>query len=109
MARPAITIVALASMALSALAGIAGAAEMRSPDTLERLVRQDCGACHGITLKGGLGPAITPDQVREIDDASLSEIIRDGIPGTPMPPWGPLLGPGELDWIVDYLKGRATP
>lgn len=82
---------------------------MRPPEVLERLVRQDCGACHGITLKGGLGPAITPARARQIDDAQLAEIIRDGIPGTPMPPWGPLLGPGELDWIVSYLKGEARP
>ncbi|HAF55336.1 MAG TPA: cytochrome C55X NirC, partial [Thauera sp.] len=26
---------------------------------LIHIVRQDCGSCHGLTLKGGLGPALT--------------------------------------------------
>lgn len=25
---------------------------------LETLLYQDCGSCHGMTLKGGLGPAL---------------------------------------------------
>lgn len=32
----------------------AGAEEPAAPEMI-RLVRQDCGACHGMTLKGGLG------------------------------------------------------
>ena len=27
---------------------------------LIHIVRQDCGSCHGLTLAGGLGPALTP-------------------------------------------------
>ena len=27
---------------------------------LIHLVRQDCGSCHGMTLQGGLGPALLP-------------------------------------------------
>jgi cytochrome c55X len=28
---------------------------------LSNLLVQDCGSCHGMTMKGGLGPALTPD------------------------------------------------
>lgn len=28
---------------------------------LIHLLKQDCGSCHGLTLKGGLGPALLPD------------------------------------------------
>ena len=28
---------------------------------LIHIVRQDCGSCHGLTLAGGLGPALTPE------------------------------------------------
>nr|WP_211295339.1 cytochrome c [Meinhardsimonia xiamenensis] len=71
---------------------------------VERLVRQDCGSCHGLTLKGGLGPAITPEAVAKYDDETLAEIILDGVPDTPMPPWRALLGPGELEAIIAYLR-----
>lgn len=70
---------------------------------LERLVVQDCGSCHGLTLKGGLGPDIRPDTLAHWDRAGLTQIILDGIPGTPMPPWRPLLTEAEARWIADYL------
>lgn len=78
------------------------------PVALERLVVQDCGSCHGLTLKGGLGPDIRAQSLQHYDPEGLGQVIRDGIPGTPMPPWGLLLRPEELDWIVTYLlKGDA--
>lgn len=87
------------------LAGFFAAAEAQAVDdtALERLVRQDCGSCHGLTLKGGLGPDIRPDALSHYDHDTLKMVISGGIPGTPMPPWEPLLTKDELDWIVTYL------
>ena len=31
-------------------------------------------------------------------------IILDGIPGTAMPPWRPLISEADARWIADYLK-----
>ncbi len=70
---------------------------------LRELVRQDCGACHGLTLKGGLGPALTAEALRERDPRALFLTIRDGRPDTPMPPWGRYLKDEEIDWIVQQL------
>lgn len=72
---------------------------------LERLVLQDCGSCHGLTLKGGLGRPINPDRMREYDRIDLRDIILDGVPGTAMPPWRPLITEREALWIADYLRG----
>lgn len=75
---------------------------------LERLVRQDCGSCHGMTLKGGLGPDIRAEALDGSDPETVSQIILDGVPGTPMPPWRPLITDVEARWIADYLlKGGA--
>lgn len=75
---------------------------------LERLVRHDCGSCHGMTLKGGLGPDITAQALAGIDSETLSQIILEGIPGTPMPPWRPLISEADARWIAAYLlKGDA--
>ncbi|MDO5658600.1 MAG: cytochrome c [Paracoccus sp. (in: a-proteobacteria)] len=70
---------------------------------LEHIVIQDCGSCHGLTMKGGLGAAITPADLAGRDPEGLAEIILDGLPGTAMPPWRPLLTEAEARWIADYL------
>ncbi|WP_433990282.1 hypothetical protein SuNHUV7_17510 (plasmid) [Pseudoseohaeicola sp. NH-UV-7] len=86
-----------------ASAAIAGdRADVDGP-ALERLVKQDCGSCHGLTLKGGLGPDIQPSSLAHHDPETLGTIILDGIPGTAMPPWRPLLTKAEVEWVVTYL------
>lgn len=76
---------------------------------LDKLVRQDCGSCHGLTLKGGLGKPLTKDELAEWDNEQLTQIILDGVPGTPMPPWRPLLTEAEARWIANTLKAGALP
>lgn len=71
---------------------------------LENMVLQDCGSCHGMTLKGGLGLPLTTEALASADRAGLALIILDGVPGTAMPPWRPLLSEDEAMWIADYLK-----
>jgi cytochrome c55X len=74
---------------------------------LEHMVIQDCGSCHGLTLKGGLGRPLTHDALAHADREGLALIILDGVPGTAMPPWRPLLTEAEALWIADYLKGET--
>lgn len=76
---------------------------------LANLVRQDCGSCHGLTLKGGLGKPLTPDHLQSWNREQLVSIILDGVPGTPMPPWRPLLSEPEARWIVDRLQHGDLP
>lgn len=79
-------------------------AHSQSPQAaLERLVRQDCGSCHGMTLKGGLGPNLRASRLAGRSAGSLAQIILDGVPGTPMPPWRPLLSESDALWIATYL------
>jgi cytochrome c55X len=89
------------ALAVSALAG--------PPDPGRRgallyLLRQDCGSCHGLTLKGGLGPPLLPSSLEGKPDEALVETILDGRPGTPMPPWGFEISPDEAAWMVEQLK-----
>jgi len=71
---------------------------------LIRLVRQDCGSCHGMRLTGGLGPALTPEALKDKPAAALINTILRGRPGTPMPPWNTFLSESEATWIVDGLQ-----
>ena len=72
---------------------------------LEHMVIQDCGSCHGLTMKGGLGRPLTREALAHADREGLALIVLDGVPGTAMPPWRPLLTEAEALWIADYLKG----
>lgn len=76
---------------------------------LERLVRQDCGSCHGMTLKGGLGPDIRANRLAGSEPAALAAIILDGVPGKPMPAWRPLISESDALWIARYLLTETTP
>ena len=71
---------------------------------LVTLVRQDCGSCHGMTLKGGLGPALEPAALAGKDGEQMSFVILHGRRGTPMPPWREHLSESEAHWIVEQLK-----
>ncbi len=68
------------------------------------LVRQDCGSCHGMTLKGGLGPSLLPEALKDKSAAYLKSIILHGRPDTAMPPWQRFLSDAEAEWIVSNLK-----
>ena len=97
-----------AVLATGTFAGSAGAGEV-DRGRLADLLRQDCGSCHGLTLNGGLGRPLTPGALSGWDRASLASVILDGVPGTPMPPWRPLLTRDEVDAIVDMLKTGDLP
>ena len=81
----------------------AWANELPDTEALKRLVHQDCGSCHGLTLKGGLGPDLRPQNLEHYDVDDLAGVILEGIPGTAMPPWGPLISVEAANWIAQYL------
>jgi len=68
-----------------------------------RMVRQDCGSCHGLTLQGGLGPALTPPALADRSPDSLVWTILQGRPGTAMPGWAGFLSEAEARWVVARL------
>lgn len=68
---------------------------------------QDCGSCHGLTRKGGLGSPLTPEALEGRTAEGLALIILDGVPGTAMPPWRPLISEADAAWIADYLLKDA--
>lgn len=70
---------------------------------LQNLLIQDCGSCHGLQMKGGLGPALLPELLKGKNADYLSTVILHGRSGTAMPPWSPLLSPEEARWIAERL------
>jgi cytochrome c55X len=70
---------------------------------LIHLLKQDCGSCHGMTLKGGLGPALLPEDLSGKSLAFVINTITYGRPGTAMPPWQSLLTEQEIHWLSEQL------
>ncbi|AXY41706.1 cytochrome c [Halomonas sp. JS92-SW72] len=79
-------------------------ADALNPERLETLLYQDCGSCHGMTLRGGLGPALPRDRMQTLSPEALTHIIRHGIPGSAMPGWKALLSEEEARWIAEHLQ-----
>ena len=87
------------------------AAESPTPQRqqeLANLLQQDCGSCHGLQFKGGLGPPLLPDHLRGKSDSLLVDTILNGRTGTAMPPWRALLTESEAAWLVERLRSNKT-
>lgn len=68
------------------------------------MLRQDCGSCHGLSMKGGLGPPLLPAALKDKDAEQLRFVVLHGRRGTPMPPWSRFLTDDEAAWVVELLK-----
>ena len=71
---------------------------------LIHLVRQDCGSCHGLTLNGGLGPALLPETLKDKSPQYLKAAILHGLAPSAMPPWKRFLSEADAEWIVINLQ-----
>lgn len=103
---PALLLHVVVLVSLTLLAALVSAAPP-PPAARERalvhMVRQDCGACHGLTLGGGLGPALTPEALAGKPVDALVATVMAGRPGTPMPPFRGIVSEAEAYWIIDRL------
>ncbi|MNG96485.1 hypothetical protein D3C79_555540 [compost metagenome] len=101
-------VVSLASLLLVPPAFAAPDAQRQAQ--LEHLLAQDCGACHGLHLTGGLGPELTPAALAGKPRDGLIATVRLGRPGTAMPAWEALLSADDIGWLVDHLlQGASAP
>lgn len=95
---------ALAIAVLTAMTVSAGEPTPERQKALSYLVRQDCGSCHGMTLRGGLGRPLLPENLAAASAEGIATVILDGIPDTPMPPWRGQMTEAEALWIARALK-----
>ena len=85
---------------------IAVAAEPSPQRQLElaNMLKHDCGSCHGLPPKGGLGPSLMSEVLADKTDALLQDAIQNGRKGTAMPPWKTLLNVDETQWMIQRLR-----
>ncbi|MCK4833937.1 MAG: cytochrome c [Gammaproteobacteria bacterium] len=85
------------------------AAEVDSARQNELLyfIKHDCGSCHGMTLKGGLGPALLPETLSAKPKDYLVSTILEGRKNTAMPPWKTMLSQDDAIWITEQLQNGS--
>jgi len=80
------------------------------------LYRQNCAGCHG-TDGGGNGPAaaaLAPGpadfHAEQPARAYALQVLKEGIPGTAMPPWKEQMSGAQRLAVVVYIESRfETP
>ena len=106
----AIVVTTISSVPLKAKEYSSAESKTTSKLTVERksalihLLKQDCGSCHGMTLKGGLGPALLPENLKDKPSLLIINTILFGRPNTAMPPWQGILTEEEVIWLTQQLQ-----
>ncbi len=77
-------------------------------DELLYFIKHDCGSCHGMTLKGGLGPALLPETLSAQPTGYLVTTIMEGRKNTAMPPWKTMLSHDDAIWIAEQLQSGSV-
>ena len=72
------SVIALLMLALPCAAEVAP----QRAQALQHMVQQDCGSCHGLTMKGGLGRPLSAEALAHAEPEGLALIILDGVPGS---------------------------
>lgn len=97
-------LLSVVTIGLVLAAAAAPAIEPARKAELTYLLEQDCGSCHGMTRRGGLGPALLPQNLEGKPNELLIATILEGRPGTAMPPWRGQLTETEAAWLVEQLR-----
>lgn len=79
-------------------------AQRFSDSELGALLKNDCGSCHGLTRKGGLGPPLLPRALQNKTDEYLFTVIQYGIPNTAMPAWKRILNREETLRLIRQIR-----
>jgi cytochrome c oxidase cbb3-type subunit III len=70
----------------------------------QTVYQTNCGACHGMTLEGGIGPNLKDgDWVHGGSPQQVMRTISDGVPAKGMPAWSPILGPERVRQVTAYV------
>ena len=102
------------ALAATLMCGGAAVAQQTAPQPSQisigdRLYTTNCGGCHGYDLEGASGPSLFADALlsKRTDDMLLF-VIRNGRPGTRMPPWKGVLTDDKIGAIIAFLRSEGA-
>jgi mono/diheme cytochrome c family protein len=79
------------------------------------LYRRNCTGCHGMEGSGNgpaaaaLAPSPTNFHEQRPAKAHSLQILKEGVPGTAMPPWKLQMSVGQQEAVVAYLDSLYEP
>jgi cbb3-type cytochrome c oxidase subunit I/cbb3-type cytochrome c oxidase subunit II len=79
------------------------------------LYRQNCTGCHGMEGRGNgpaaaaLAPSPTNFHEQRPAKAHALHALKEGVPGTAMPPWGVQMSDGQREAVAAYLDSLYEP
>lgn len=99
---------------LAAMMAVSGTAWAGDPDAARQaelldLVHNTCVGCHGPGLVGEVGPALTPQALKDKDAAMLAATILNGRPDTQMAPFAGMVSEDDAAWLAKRLKAGIDP
>ena len=94
----------LAASLLTACSSVIADISQPRQQELHDFLVQDCGSCHGLRMKGGLGPALLPQNLAGKPAALLVQTVLEGRDNTAMPPWKSMLSREEATWLIEQLQ-----
>ncbi len=90
------------------LSGGAVAPAMFDGKMVDAAYRDSCSGCHGPKREGATGPALIPERLTSNDDYYF-DVIKNGKPGTVMPPWGSVGMSDEEIWaLVGFIRSEPS-
>jgi cytochrome c oxidase cbb3-type subunit 3 len=92
-------------------AGAAGAAAFAMTDEAiaagETIYQQNCIACHGVNLEGGIGPSFQDDEwIHGYSVGDVTRIVTEGVAAKGMVAWGSILGAEKINQVTAYVLAR---
>jgi mono/diheme cytochrome c family protein len=73
---------------------------------VEAAYLDSCSGCHGRDRRGATGPALLAQRMSQ-DDAYYFDVIKNGKPGTIMPPWGHQYSDEEVSAMVAFIRSET--
>jgi cytochrome c oxidase cbb3-type subunit 3 len=75
----------------------------------ETVYAQNCIACHGIALEGGIGPTFLDDEwLHGGQSADILRTITEGVPAKGMVPWGGILSPEQINQVAAFVISKHS-
>jgi cytochrome c55X len=91
-------------LALFASSSFAAEPSAEKQAEIRTMLKNTCSSCHGVDLKGAIGPALKPETLGSKSDELLIDTIYNGRKGTMMSSWKASMNKDEIAWLVGILK-----
>lgn len=73
----------------------------------QTIYTQNCMACHGANLEGGIGlPLADAEWKHGGEPLSIKGVVTDGVATAGMPAWGPVLGEEKVNQVVSFILSK---